>query len=276
MQQWTRRYVQVADRPYALPKCAQIRAFFADGVEKFALAAAVKVLPALLHTSVLLFYVGLIDFLLNINHTVTFILLAWVVIGVLTYFVLSMMPLFHPNSPYQTPLSSLCWFVMEAAPFLWLWLRRWDTHERQARIEHGMCKALESKASGPDTNALRWMLKSLDKDHKLEEFLDGIPGLFENQEYACRHPVGFREELEKSVKPVADKLFATCTMTGLLPEVLRIQRLMACLRAIWCFPGTIDRHFRAIWKQMDKVTNDHWGPLGTTGDHFRWRRGQWH
>ena len=53
MQQWTRRYVQVADRPYNPPKRARIRAFFADGVEKFALAAAVEVLPALLHVSVL-------------------------------------------------------------------------------------------------------------------------------------------------------------------------------------------------------------------------------
>jgi hypothetical protein len=255
--------VQVADRPYALPKRAQIRAFFSDGVDKFALGAAVEVLPALLHTSVLLFYVGLIDFLLNINHTVAFTLLAWVAIGVLTYFVLSMMPLFYPNSPYQTPLSSLCWFVMEAAPFFWLWLRRRDTHRRRAKIGHGMRKALESKATGPDANALRWTLKSLDEDHKLEEFLDGIPGLFENQEYARRHPARFREELEKSVKPVADKLFTTCTPAGLLPEMLRMQRLTSCLRAIWCFPGTIDRHYRAIWKQWDKVTNDHWGPLST-------------
>jgi len=34
----------------------------------FAFAAAVEVLPVLLHTSVLLSYVGFIDFLLNINH----------------------------------------------------------------------------------------------------------------------------------------------------------------------------------------------------------------
>jgi hypothetical protein len=73
MQQWTRRYMQVADRPYGPPKRARIRAFFADGVDKFALAAAVEVLPALLHASVLLFYIGLVDFLININHTVALI-----------------------------------------------------------------------------------------------------------------------------------------------------------------------------------------------------------
>ena len=43
-QQWTRRYVQVADRPYYPPKRARIRAVFVDGVEKFGLAATVEVL----------------------------------------------------------------------------------------------------------------------------------------------------------------------------------------------------------------------------------------
>ena len=267
MQQWTRRYLQVADRPYAPPKRARIRAFFADGVERFAFAAAVEVLPALLHASVLLFYAGLVDFLININHTVAYSLLAWVAIGFLIYFILSIMPLFYPNSPYQTPLSSFCWFVMEAAPLLKLWLRRRnDTvraaiSDRKTKIGQGMRRALESKAIGHtsrDTNALRWTLGSLDEDHELEEFLDGLPGLFHGSEH--HHSVGLRGGLEQLVQPVADKLFTTCT-TGFLPEEPRRQRLTVCLRAIWCFSGTTDRHFRAIQDRWDKVTNDPWGPL---------------
>jgi len=272
MQQWTRRYMQVADRPYGPPKRARIRAFFADGVDKFALAAAVEVLPGILHVSVLLFYVGLIDFLININHTVAFILLTWVAMACLIYFILTIMPLFYPNSPYQTPLSSLCWFVLEATPLLRLWVRRRNEtvqtaiRERRTKIGQGMRRALESKATrlnvqaDADTNALRWTLRSLDEDHELEEFLDGLPGLFHGS--SRHHSLGLRGGLEQLVKPVADKLFATCT-TGLLPEGLRRQRLTACLRAIWCFSGTIDPHFRAIWDQWDKLTNDPWGPLST-------------
>lgn len=272
MQQWTRRYMQVADRPYGPPKRARIRAFFADGVDKFGLAAAVEVLPFLLHASVLLFYIGLIDFLININHTVAFILLTWVAIGCLIYFILTIMPLFCPNSPYQTPLSSLCWFLLEATPLLRLWVRRRNEtvqtaiRERRTKIGQGMRRALESKATrlnvraDADTNALRWTLRSLDEDHELEEFLDGIPGLFHGS--SRHHSLGLRGGLEQLVKPVADKLFATCT-TGLLPEGLRRQRLTACLKAIWCFSGTVDPHFRAIWDQWDKLTNDPWGPLST-------------
>ncbi|KAF8266272.1 hypothetical protein EI94DRAFT_1586334, partial [Lactarius quietus] len=91
MQQWTRRYVQVADGPYGPPKRARIRAFFAEGVDRFALAAAIEVLPVLLHTSVLIFYIGLIDFLISINHIVAFIMLALATLCVLVYLVLSIM-----------------------------------------------------------------------------------------------------------------------------------------------------------------------------------------
>ena len=269
-QQWIRRYVQVADRPYSPQKRARIRAFFADGVDKFALAAAVEVLPGLLHTSVLLFHIGLVDFLLDINPTVAFILLAWVAMECLIYFIITIMPLFYPNSPYQTPISSLCWFVMEATPLLGLWVcRRNETVQtairvRQVKIGRGMRRALESKATrldalvDADTNAIRWTLRSLDEDHELEEFLDGLPSLF--HESSRDHSLRLKGELEQLVKAVVDKLFVTCT-TGFLPEALRRRRLTACLGAIWCFPGTVDYHFRAIRDQWDRLTIDPWGPL---------------
>ena len=262
MQQWIRRYVQVADRPYYPPKRARIRAFFADGVEKFGLGAAIEVLPALLHASVLLFYIGLVDFLLNINHTVAFTLLVLLSFSVLVYFLFTTMPLYYHNSPYQTPLSALVWFIIEAAPLIKLWfLRRTDDMQgRLDKIRQGMRLALETEATHPTARALQGTLMSLDEDHELEEFLDGLPGLFHGS--TAPHAQGMRPDLEQSVGPVADKLLATCT-TGLLPEGVRRQRLTACLGAIWCFSNTIDRHLRAIWDQWTQSTNDPWGPLST-------------
>lgn len=272
MQQWTRRYVQVADRPYAQPKRARIRAYFADGVEKFALAAAVEVLPVLLHTSVLLFYIGLVDFLLHINHTVAFTLLSLVALCVAVYFVLSIMPLYFPNSPYQTPLSAVFWLMQEAAPLVKLWfLKRTEAVqrsmlERREKIALGMRRALEKTASSLtwewDAQALEWTLMSLDEDHEMEEFLDGLPGLF----HASAHPTSpeLRAALESPIEPVADKLLTTCS-TGLLPDLARRQRLKVCLGAIWCFRQTTERHFNAVRDQLTqgKGTNDPWCPLST-------------
>jgi len=254
--------VQIADRPYYPPKRARIRAFFADGMEKFGLAAAIEVLPALLHASVLLFYVGLVDFLFNINHTVAFILLVLVSFAVLVYFLLTIMPLYYHNSPYQTPLSALVWFIIEATPLIKLWLLRRtdDMQKRLDKIKQGMRLALETKAYHPTARALQGTLMTLDEDHELEEFLDGLPGLFHGS--MALHAQEMKPDLEQSVGPVADKLLATCT-TGLLPEGVRRQRLTACLGAIWCFSNTIDRHLRAIWDQWTQSTDDPWGPLST-------------
>ena len=272
MQQWTRRYLQVADGPYGPPKRARIRAFFAEGVEKFALAAAVEVLPVLLHTSVLLFYIGLIDFLLNINHTVAFTMLALVALFVLAYFVLSIMPLYCHNSPYQTPLSAVFWLIQESAPLvkLWLFKRSEDAQrsmlERREKIALGMRRALEKIAASltweMDGRALQWTLMSLDEDHELEEFLDGLPGLFRPS--AQPTSPGLRDSLESPIEPVADKLLTTCS-TGLLPELARRQRLTVCLSAIWCFRQTIERHFTAVRDQWTHPTpmNDPWCPLST-------------
>lgn len=273
MQQWTRRYVQVTDTPYGPPKRARIRAFFAEGVEKFALAAAVEVLPVLLHTSVLIFYIGLIDFLLNINHTVAFTMLALVALCVLVYFVLSIMPLYFHNSPYQTPLSAVFWFIQEATPLIKLWFlkRSEDVQrnilERREKISLGMRRALEKIAANltweMDGRSLQWTLMSLDEDHELEEFLDGLPGLFRSS--AQPTSPGLRNSLEAPIEPVADKLLTTCT-TGLLPDPVRRQRLAICLSAIWCFQGTIERHFTAVrnqWAHGTALTNDPWCPLST-------------
>jgi hypothetical protein len=113
MQQWVRRYLQASQRWYAPYKRARIRAFFAEGVGRFGLPVAVEALPALLHVSVFLFFAGLVDFLININHTVAFSLLSAVAVLASAYFLFTALPLIYPNSPYQTPLTALLWMFQQ-------------------------------------------------------------------------------------------------------------------------------------------------------------------
>jgi hypothetical protein len=270
MQHWARRYVQVADRPYATPEQARIRAYFVKGVEKFGLATAVEVLPVLLHSSVLLFYIGLIDFLLNINFTVGVTLLSLVALCVLVYFILSIMPLFFHNSPYLTPLSPIIWFVLEAAPLIKLWFHRRsepvrrDMEVRLERLKQGMDLAFE--VTGEDQSwemepkSLHRTLLSLDGDHKLEDFLDGLPDLFRTTSLCTKQ---LRSSLEPHIVRVAHGLLSTCSQ---LPNSARRQRLSVCLGAIWCFPETMKQHFNAVrdrWVHNDKGADDPWGPLST-------------
>jgi len=267
VQQWTRRYLLVVNRPYSPSKRARIRAFFADGAERFGLQTAIEILPSFLRFSVLLFCIGLVDFLLNLNRFVGLTLLSLFTVAALIYILLTIMPFRYHNSPFRTSLSALIWFIIEGAPLLKLWLRgRTESvqdaiRERRHKIRRGMSFAPEKRAdnriSQVDARALRWTLGSLHQDYELEDFLDRLPGLFHGM---TRYAQGIKSELERLVMPVADKLFATCS-SGLLPEGIRRNRLTACLGAIWCFPNSIDRHFRAIWGQWTQPTNDPWGPL---------------
>jgi hypothetical protein len=270
LQQWTRRFVQVADAPYNTEKRALIRAFFADGVDRFGFAAAVEILPAQLHLSIILFYIGLVDFFGNINHTIAYFLLGLGVYAALGYALLTIVPLFYPNSPYQTPFTPFVWFIIEATPLVIHWLRprtravQNAIDDRRAKIQKGMRNALELYAyKSPGQayfRALEWMVGSLalDEDDKLVDFLDGLPGIFQTKDGRPEEKI--EEGLEQLVKPVIEKLLMTCR-PGFLPEDIRVQRLTACLGAVWCFSTTIDRHFEAVWGQWAHPTNNPWGTL---------------
>ncbi|KAI0056536.1 hypothetical protein BV25DRAFT_1773522, partial [Artomyces pyxidatus] len=108
MQQWARRYIsntKEAQRAGTVDTQGLIHAYLFLGLQTFRFKAAVEALPALLHASVILFFVGMIDFLFPINKTVAYVLLTFVALGALIYLGLTILPLIWPNSPYVTPLS---------------------------------------------------------------------------------------------------------------------------------------------------------------------------
>ncbi|KAI0062753.1 hypothetical protein BV25DRAFT_1803564, partial [Artomyces pyxidatus] len=107
MQQWARRYIsntQGAQRAGTAQNEGLIHAYLFIGLYTFRFKTAVEALPALLHASVVLFFVGLIDFLFSINNAVAYVLLGFVVLGALIYLGLTMLPILYPNCPYATPL----------------------------------------------------------------------------------------------------------------------------------------------------------------------------
>ncbi|KAI0266202.1 hypothetical protein BC834DRAFT_986485 [Gloeopeniophorella convolvens] len=113
MQQWARRYLELAQRRGAPHKRARIRAYIFDGIKGFKLSRAVETMPTLLHISVFLFFIGLFDFLLAIDHTVAFFVLGFIVAFAFAYLVLTALPNFFLNCPYRTPLSGFTWKISQ-------------------------------------------------------------------------------------------------------------------------------------------------------------------
>lgn len=106
VQQWSRRYLGRTKRRLAPSKRARLRAQLVKGVETFRMSAFVNAIPALLHTSVLLFLAGFIEYQLSINHVVAYVVLSLTAILGAVYIALSISPFVRLNCPYQTPLSN--------------------------------------------------------------------------------------------------------------------------------------------------------------------------
>ncbi|KAI0308600.1 hypothetical protein OF83DRAFT_1180609 [Amylostereum chailletii] len=71
VQQWTRDYKQAVFDEHASPQeRGRLRGFLFAGVERFRLPTVTNVLPLLLHTSVFLFFSGVVEFLWPINRRV--------------------------------------------------------------------------------------------------------------------------------------------------------------------------------------------------------------
>ncbi|KAH9059676.1 hypothetical protein EDB87DRAFT_754431 [Lactarius vividus] len=216
MQQWARRYQELAHRRGAFHKRGRMRAYIFEGINKFAMARAVATMPTLLHISVFLFFAGLIDFLLPIYKTVAYSTLGCIAAFTLAYTFLTVLPNIYLNCPYRTPLSGLTWRLSQFSMMGFLWIvllfrrslsklwslanqhahepygpKKWrETLTREVDIRRqwfsqGMRKSVELSAHRADptvvTSALVWTLTALDEDKEIETFAARIPGFFDSR-----------------------------------------------------------------------------------------------
>ena len=99
-----------------------MRAYIFDGINKFGMARVVATLPTLLHISVFLFFLGLVEFLFPIYATVAYATLGCIGVFALAYAILTVLPAFSLNCPYGTPLSRLIWRISQLYVFISLWV----------------------------------------------------------------------------------------------------------------------------------------------------------
>ena len=237
MQQWTRRYNQVSRRPYDLRTQALIRAYFDNGTKEHYMPFTVALLPAIVHASVVLFFMGFAIFLFMANRTVSYPLIATLLLCTIGYLILTFSSFRSHNSPYQTPLTSPLWIFLQAARLFLAWLVgpcRTRLPERKFTLFNGMQFILETGAKVTfDDNervALKWTLESLRQDNQIEEFVDAVPSVLLSDNKINSKMTRF---LGPSLNEAVWRLLETCK-GDILSEGARKQRLTACYRTIWC------------------------------------------
>ena len=278
LQQWARRYLKVTQPRYSPHKRARIRAFFAEGVDKFLLPWAVEALPTMLHLSLFLFFAGLAVFLWSVNLTIFKFVLSWIGLCTALYGCITFIPVFRQDCPYHTPLSLPAWHSVTGIPFLifqalqkltYLQFFRAATFIRYHRLAEdyskllvqGMQKTAEETAlkspSEIDVRAFSWTFDCLDEDHELERFFSGLPGFRGSKMVKDPLPDLTSEQRDKLFDALIGLLDRTSS-SDLLPEPVKIRRTVICKKAI----SPADVSGGAIWQVLGRiVSEDQYGPV---------------
>ena len=298
LQQWARRYLWVTQPPCTPHRRSRLRSYFAEGVNKSQLPWATEALPALLHCSLLLFFLGLVIFLFNIHHTVFTVIVWWVGLCGSIYTCITFMPVFRQDSPYYTPLTLSAWYIINS--FLYVlfgflsWLERfhfynYDTWRRfkdfkelyLRRLLKGVIKAAEETAQGLgsaiDGRALLWTLESLDEDSDLERFFAAIPGFCDSR---VVDPVGdFIKPNDKKISATLIQFMERALSSNLISESVKQTRIAICRMAIDAASLSasrqiLDRVLLGTWDELllsvdFALSARRWGLSGNPSIHFR-------
>ena len=163
----------------------------------------VKSIPTVLHVAVVLFILGLIQFLFSVNLIVARAVLGTFLLLVSFYFVMTILSIIWAECPYRSPfsvlvryaviwqmkliykiLSKIYWATSNGS-LLENWLRAGRSRLRAITPEYNLAVSRDKKAQNLSSDAskrridreLRWTLASLTTDSELEPFVAGLPTL---------------------------------------------------------------------------------------------------
>ena len=186
VQQWVRDYMHVFQR-YSHPlKSARLRQYLWEGMEGWYMPVVAESVPALVHVSLFLFFLGLGDSLLNLNTTVGVTTVIPITLCGFLYILSTFAPTIYPQSPYQNSFSALIWYLAQ------------KVHVRKYvnRASGGVRKPVSSNmAQGQmqlameetdarkcrDVRSIQWLITNLTEDIEMESLVLAIPGSFSTE-----------------------------------------------------------------------------------------------
>jgi hypothetical protein len=226
---------------------ARIFSFLYFGLKRFRMHTIVDVIPFLLHASLLLFFAGLIAFLLPVNHILMYLMGIALCVFLILYAVLTLLPVIHPDCPYRTPLSAPLWSLLQTV------FRLFDKTFSSSgdTITDSVVDSALRNTQSRDQRALQWTLDSLTDDFELLPFVEAIPDLIYGpngfrgvNDHLFDAILGTTEEASPLVARICNLISAT---HGMAPDdPLRARRCTAGQRAIWALcmmPCAWDRYF---------------------------------
>ena len=187
VQQWVREYVHIFQRYNHPIKCARIRQFLHEGAERWKMDVVVNLVPALIHVSLFLFFVGLADSLFKINIATAVTTTTLIVICALCYLLSVIAPVWNAQSPYQSPLSGLFWaswhvlFQLKYKDHMTGESLPINANMTDGRVQLAMAADDSGRRKDRDAHAIEWIVDDLTEDSELEPLVRSIPDSFNSR-----------------------------------------------------------------------------------------------
>ena len=252
-QQWAKRYIMATQQPSHTPhQRARIRAIFVVDTKGPDIMPGSGVAALYLPLSVILFFVGGLIYLLNINRFVLAVLATSVVPTLITYTKLTVKPIFTPNTLCYGPFSPFVFRLYLGTLYASFKVCSWiaplhglciGTRKRYYDLRDsyregffsGKQKAAEdmipSWSTKLDADILESALQScLGEDDELEKFFKAIPGFFDSKvvkNLKEELPDVFRTKFCHALHKFLDRAFSSNS----IPESERSHRVLICLNA---------------------------------------------
>ena len=247
VQQWVRRYLRLTQHSDTPAHRVRIRTFLFAGIKEFEVRLVVENISLLLHAAIFLFFAGLIEFLLNINDEVAHVVLAVICLFAAIYVILTGLPVIFQECPFQTPLTSVFWYITHIIivilllPFTCfshvrtkideLW-----SHTKDGFDKHVMKAVVDKKTL--DKEAVRMTLGMCRDDGDVEAFLDAVPGYLQIDDNVGTRigDIGSLLKLKGDDMPLGQRmvhLLSTCVNgDGKMDESARRHRAITCSHVI--------------------------------------------
>ncbi|TFY79950.1 hypothetical protein EWM64_g4057 [Hericium alpestre] len=229
-----------------------------EGAVEWRMAVVVDDVPALIHVSLFLFFIGLSDFLFTINPVVAVMTILMIAFCGALYIWSMIAPVVYAHSPYQSPTSGMFWWLVQtfrgrrhSDRSTYGEKRLVSTNMTDGRVELAMDESDERKKR--DARAICWVIDNLTEDSELEPFVAGIPGsdwgkdvwatvaqsqtlLTKSSEDLPGYPsddvTSFtHHDTVYDLSGRMTRLLKTCTDSGILTELARRKRARACIDA---------------------------------------------
>jgi hypothetical protein len=186
VQQWVRDYMHVFQR-YSDPlKRARLRQYLLEGTEGSYMLVSAEAVPGLLHVSLFLFFVGLCDFIFNINTKVALTSATPIAITGLLYIFTTVAPVINPQWPYRNSFSGLFWYAIQnfvCRQYKDRGPRGASTSvsSKMAEGQMRLAMAATKDREGRDQRAIRWLVSNATEGAGMESFVMAIPGSFDEE-----------------------------------------------------------------------------------------------